>query len=786
VKALDRKLWRDLRHLRGQALAVAAIVAAGVASFVTARSAYDSLWAAHLAYYRDYRFAHVFASLKRAPLSVSRRLAEIPGVESVEPRVVVGVTLDVPGLPDLASARVVSVPERRPVALNRLHIRRGRALDPARPEEALVSVPFAEANRLQPGSRLGALLNGRWERLVVVGLALSPEFVTEIPTAGLLPDKRRFGTLWMNEKALARAFDMDGAFNDVCLSLGPGASEKAVVGPVDRALDRYGGLGAYGREDHPSHARFTQEFDELRAWGRLMPALFLGIAAFLLQIVSSRLVLIQRDQIAVLKAFGYTNARIAGHYLALVLVIVAGGLLVGFGAGLYVGRGLLAQYEEYFRFPQMPHRLSPELVAWGLAVSALAAVAGALGAVRRAVNLPPAEAMRPEAPPRFRAGFLERTPLLRRASPPGRILVRNLARRPWRVALSVLSIALAGAVLVVGRYFLDAMDVLMDVHFRTVERQQATVFFTEPKSDRARYELQRAPGVLRVEPFRTVPIRLRFGSRVERTLLIGLAAGPELRRIVGLARRVVLPPPTGVVLTDYLAESLGARVGDVVSVEVLEGERRTRDTPVVGLTDEPLGTAAYMELGALSALLRTGGLSGAYLAVDPARQDAFNAALKAIPSVGGVAWREATIRSYQETIADVFGMFTSILIGLASVIAVGVVYNGARITLSERARELASLRVLGFTRGEVGTMLLGEQAVLILLGLPLGGVLGYALSGLIAGAYQNELIRLPLVMTSASFAFSFLVIVVAAAASGLLVKARADRLDLVAVLKTRE
>ena len=786
MKALDLKLWRDLWHLRGQALAVALIVASGVASFVTARSAYDSLWAAHVAYYRDYRFADVFATLKRAPRALASRIAQIPGVEVVEPRVVLGVTLDVPGLSEVASARLISVPERRPLALNLLHIRRGRSLDPARSGEVLVSVPFAEANALAPGSRLGALINGRWERLLVVGLALSPEFIMEIPTTGFLPDKRRFGTLWMSEKAVERAFDMEGAFNDVCLSLGPKAGEKAVIEALDSLLERYGGLGAYGREDHPSHRRFTQEFDELRAWGGLMPAIFLGIAAFLLQAVTTRLVLMQRDQIAVLKAFGYANTRIAAHYLGFVLAIVAAGVVVGTGLGLRVGRGLLAQYEGYFRFPEMRHQLSPELVFWSLGISVLAAVAGALSAVRQAVALPPAEAMRPEPPPRFRIGLLERTRLMAIASPPGRMLLRTLARRPWRLALSVLSIALAVSVLVVGRYFLDAMNVVMDVHFRSIEREQATVAFNQPRDARARHELQRVPGVLRVEPFRAVPVRLRFGPRVERTMLLGLAAGAELRRIVGPSRPEIPPPRDGIVLTDFLARTLGARTGDVVTLEVLEGSRAVRDTPVVAEVGELLGTAAYMELAALQRFVGEEALSGAYLAIDPTRQGAFSAALKRTPAVGGVSMREAAIRSYQETIADVFGTFTSILIGLAGVIAVGVVYNGARITLSERGRELASLRVLGFTRGEVATMLLGEQAIVTLLGIPLGFLMGYALSGLISRAYQNELIRLPLVITPASYAFSFLVLVGAAVVSGLVVKRRADRLDLVAVLKARE
>ncbi len=786
MKALNRKLARDLWHMRGQALAIALVVASGIASFVTARSAYDSLWRSHQDYYARYRFADVFASLKRAPISLAVKIAAIPGIEAVEPRVVLGVTLDVPGLDDLASARLASVPERGLPALNRLHIQEGRYLDASRADEVLLGVAFAEANRLGPGSRLNALINGRWQRLEVAGLALSPEFIFDMPTQGLVPDKRRFGTIWMSERAVAEAFDMKGAFNDISVRLGPGAVEARVIEDLDRLIERYGGLGAYGREDHPSHSRFSQEFDELRAWGRLMPAIFLGIAAFLLQIVCSRLVMSQRDQIAVMKAFGYENRAVGEHYLGLVLAIVAVGVAIGGLMGWVFGQGLLDQYSEYFRFPSMRHEVSADLVFWGAGISVVAACLGAFGAVRSAVRLPPAEAMRPEPPPRFQAGFIERAGLLALASPPTRILFRNLSRRPGRFLLSVISIALAVTVLVVGRYFVDAIDRVMDVHFRTVERQQATVQFNLPVDSRARHDLARLPGVLRVEPYRVAPVRIRFGARAERAPLVGLVPDAELRRIIGPARQAIPPPASGLVLTDFLAASLGARTGDVVTLEVLEGRRHIREVAVVDQIDELMGVYAYTSLDSLVRIAGEDSISGAYLQVDPIEDARFDRALKRLPAVSGVSMREAAIRSYQETIADVFSTFTFVLIGLAMVVAIGVVYNGARITLFERGRELASLRVLGFTRAEVASMLLGEQAIILGLGVPLGFVMGYGLSGAVAAAYQNKLIRMPLVISAASYAFSLIVIVVAGMVSGAIVKRRADRLDLVAVLKTRE
>ncbi len=788
MTALHRKLLRDLFHYRGQAAAVSLVVACGVASYVATRSAYHSLLVSRDEYYRSFLFADVFVSLKRAPDSLVRRIQAIPGVLAVDARVVADVALDVPRLPEPATGRIVSLPEGSAPPLNRLAIRRGRSGEPGRTDEVVVSEAFATANHLELGDRLGAILNGRWERLRIVGIGLSPEYVYEISGAGnILPDNKRFGVLWMSRDSLGPAFDMDGAFNDVALALAPGASREDVLADLDRLLEPYGGLGAYGREDQVSNSFLSNELGELQAEGRIVPAIFLGVAVFLLHIVVTRLVRTQRDQIAVLKALGYGNTAVGIHYLEFVLLMVAGGAAAGVALGAWLGRSLTGIYADFFRFPLLRYELGPGVLALAVLGCFGAAAVGAIGAVRQAAALAPAEAMRPEAPARFRAGFLERLGWTRRISPAARIILRNLARRPIRFALSVLGISLGVAILVLGRYFLDATDEVLDLQFRVVSREQATVALNLPSGSRARYELARLPGVWRAEPFRAVPVRLRFEHRAKRTVLLGLQPGAQLRRVVKRDRRSVPMPPEGVVLTDHLARTLGVKPGQTLTVEVLEGERPVRDVPVAAVVDELVGVAAYMDLPAVHRLLgEEGSISGGYLAMDPRGAGRLYTLLKETPAVAGISLREAMIKSFRETIARTMGVFTGVLVGLACVIAVAMVYNGARIALSERGRELASLRVLGFTRGEVSVMLLGEQALITLAAVPAGWAIGLGSCALISRLYDTELLRLPLVVSPRTYAFALLTIVAAAALSGLVVRRRIDRMDLVGVLKTRE
>ena len=787
MQALDQKLLRDLLHMRGQVLAIVLVVACGIASLVTMMSAYDSLNLSQASYYQDYRFAQVFAQLKRAPESLTSQIEAIPGVGQVRTRVVVDVTLDVPGLDEPASGRLISMPDRPRPVLNNIYIRRGRYLEPEQRHDVLVSEAFVQANGLDLGDQLGAVINGRWEQLQIVGIALSPEYIYEIRGTDLLPDNRRFGVMWINRATISSAFDMDGAFNDVSLVLTPGANQVEVITRLDHLLDHYGGLGAYSQDDQLSNRFLTDEIVSLRAMGVVVPTIFLGIAAFLLHILMARLISTQRDQIAVLKAFGYSNRAIGLHYLKLVLLVTLAGAVLGCGMGLWFGATVTQYYTNFYHFPVLRYEAGPGLIGSAVLVSGGAAVLGAIAALHQAVSLPPAEAMRPEAPALFRQTLLERLGLQRWFSPVGRILLRNLERKPIQASLSILGIALAVAILVVGRYFEDAMQYIVEVQFRQVQREDITLVFNEPRPNRARYALEQLPGVLQAEPFRVAPARLRFEHRSYRSGITGLVPGGELRRLLQQNLQPVTLPPYGMVLTSKLAETLGVQVGDQLTVDVLEGARPVRLVPVVGLVDELIGVGAYMDIFALNQLLQEGHtISGAYLAVDGNQQDRLYTLLKQTPAVASVSVRQTAIARFQETIAGSLAVFTTVLVIFACIIAFSVVYNAARIALSERGRELATLRIIGFSRGEIAVILLGEQAIVTLIAIPLGWGLGFGMAALMAATYDSDLYRLPLVVSRASFAFALIVVAIAALISGWIIRRQLNQLDLIAVLKTRE
>ncbi|HEY5994597.1 MAG TPA: FtsX-like permease family protein [Gallionellaceae bacterium] len=787
MKPTSKILWRDLWHLRGQVLAAALVVACGVATQITMRSAYISLKAAQASYYDNYRFADVFAQLKRAPEGLADDMRALPGVAEVRTRVVADVTLDVPGLTEPASGRLVSIPERQQPMLNDLYLRSGRYIEATHPDEVLISEVFAKANRLDVGSKVGAILNGRWRELTVVGIALSPEYIYEVGQGMLFPDNRRFGVLWMGRDALAAAFSMQGAFNDVSLKLAAQADKAELIARLDQLLLRYGGLSAYGREEQLSNRFLTDELGEIEISSTFIPAIFLAVAVFLIYIVLSRLVVMQRMQIGLLKAFGYGNRSLGLHYLKFALLTVLAGLLPGLLLGLYLGGATTAMYAGYFHFPQMPLLVSPAEIFWAVLINLLAACAGAIAAVRRVAALAPAESMRPEAPANFRAGLMERSGAAQWLPSSLRMIVRNVARRPWKSVLSVLGIGMAVGLMMVARFIFDAVDHMMYVQFNLVQRHDVTVLFHEPRAAGALYEIRRLPGVLRAEPFRAVPVRLRHEHRSKKIEVTGLPADGELHQIVDSKLHIVHPPPQGILLTRKLGQMLGVRAGDQVTLEVLEGERQVREVTVAGLSEELIGIGAYMDASTLASLLGEDNLvSGAYLSVDPAHAEELYGRLKRMPAVSGVAIRGAMIESVDDIINRTFKIVSIIEILFAAVIVGGMVYNSVRIALSERGNELASLRVLGFTQREVVGLLLGEQALLTLCAIPVGMAIGYGMCAALVPAFDRELFRLPLVIGQMAYVYPVITTLIAALLSALLVARRIGQLDLIAVLKTRE
>src|SRR5512133_784063 len=787
MRALDRKFLRDVAHLKGQVVTIALVLAGGITSFVSLQGTYASLVRSRDAYYDRQRFAHVFASLERAPESMAARIEALPGVASVQTRISRPVSLPIDGLPRPAAGRLLSLPAVGQPATNALLLRSGRLPERDRDDEVVLLEPFAAAHGLEPGHRIPVVMGGTLRSLRVVGLALSPEFIYALRPGAMADDPGGYAILWASRAPLAAAFRLEGAFDDVSLLLQPGASERTVVAAVDRLLRPYGCDGAVTRSDQPSNKILTGELGLLASLAGMLPAIFLAVAAFLVNVVLGRLVALQRPEIATLKAVGYGNGAVRAHYARLVAVVLVPASALGLLGGWELGRFLVGSYAEIFRLPDVRFEPGLVVVAAGILTSGGAALAGALMAVRASVRLPPAEAMRPPAPAVYHRTLLERLRLSEFAGPVAMMTLRELERRPLRTLASSLGIAGALALLVLGRFALDSVDAYVEGTLRREQRQDVAVTFDRPVSPRVLRELASLPGVRHAEGLRAIAARVRHEHRARDAVVVGLPRGATLRRLIGRGGREVTVPPDGVVMTAKLAEVLGVGVGDRPELELREGARPVVRPAIAALVDEPIGLQVYAAEEVVARLEGDlGAVGSALLAVDPRQAGALEARLRTLPRVLEVSEIRADVQRMRDMQVEIEEVRAVICVGLAAIVIFGVVYNNARIALATRARELGSLRVLGFSTREIAGILIGTMAVELAIAVPLGLWMGHAWARLLMRMADQEQFRWEVVVPPSTERLAVAVGFLAAAASALWRRRNVDRLDLVGVLKTRE
>lgn len=787
VSALNAKLRRDLWRMKGQAIAIGLVISMGVMMQVMMSGLVLSLSETRQAYYDRYRLAEVFAPVIRAPEHVASRLAAIPGVSQVETRVVSSAQIDVAGRDLPVAARAISLPDRAAPRLNDIHMTAGRMFDSDRAEEVVLLDSFAKAQGLSVGASLRTTINGTRRDFLIVGTAQSPEFLYTSAPGEMVPDDARFGVIWMSRAALSAMVEMNGAFNEALFALTRGASVPEVIDRIDTILSPYGGPAAYGLEDLFSNNFVSQELDGLRASSTGVPPVFLAVAAFLLYIVISRLVQSEREEIGLMKAFGYTSFEVGGHYMRLVLTIAIGGALAGCLFGIGAGRALVGVYLQFFKFPFLVFGLDPASFVTGVAASVAAASAGGILVLRRVFSLAPAEAMRPPAPADYsRAGRMF-AGVAQWLDQPSRMVLRRITRQPGRMIGAVIGIA-AGMGLSLAMITLTAgFDRTLDLSFTVLDRSDATVAFTHPIGPSAIFALRRIEGVTVAEPIRQVAVVWRNGRQTHKGAITGLAPDPQLGRAIGPDYLPIALPERGLVITPALADILGVGLGDTVTVEVREGTQPVLTLPIAAIAQSLLGAPSYMDLEALNRALGDGmRVSGAYLRIDAARAAEVHRQIKEMPAVAGVSLKSDAAKAFETIMNSGAGSVRYVMGLIAFVITFGIVYNAARVAQAERARDLASLRVIGFHTGETAFVLLGELAAVVVIALPIGSLMGQGLSSAVAEGFSTELYQIPSLFLPASHGYAAVIVLTAALLSGWIVKRDIDRADLISALKTRD
>lgn len=752
MRALHRKLIRDLLGSAGTLLSVVAIIAIGAGSFVGLGSAQRILEASQAAYYREYRFADFWIDVKKAPLSAIERIAELPEITSLDARVVFDVILDLEGKERPLAGRLISTPARGfDRTLNGICLIRGSGFSDDRDEEVILSEAFAQTHDLEIGDRIRLILNRKRESFVIVGTAISPEYVYMVRGPGdLVPDPEHFGILYVKDEYAREVLGFKDACNQIVGRLVSRAPDHVdvLLERIDRMLSPYGVLEITPRWRQASHRILSDEITGLAVSATIMPAIFLGVAALVLNILMIRLAQRQRTTIGTLKALGYSDRSVMSHYLSFGVVVGIVGGLAGAALGISLAYGMIEMYKDFFQFPSFLFCYHPDLLLIGVAISVAFAVAGTVRGVREVLRLRPAEAMRQRPPERGGSIVLERFPRLWRAMGfRTQMALRSLFRNRTRTLTAIVATMLATAIIFMALAMYDSFLYLVEYQFDMVAHSDVDVGMRDEKSTSALFEARKLPGVDYAEPVLGLRCDLRHGRSARRMTITGLSPQHRLTTPMGADDKPIRIPSDGLVLSRKLAELLEARVGDPLELTPVRGRRDTKRVRVASVVESFLGMDCYADARYLSRVVGESlAVNSVQLAVNPAEVPELYGKIKNLPNAQGLSVRADAKHNIEKTVVETSILSIGLMVVFAGVIAFGSTLNNALIEIGDRVREISTLRVLGYGPGQIAGILFRQSMVTFTVGLLLAFPLGYGMIVAVAAAYDSELYRMPVVV----------------------------------------
>jgi len=790
MAVLHKKLFRALMRSWAESLAVIMVVLCGTASYICLHSCYLNLSLTRDTYYTQNRLADFEIMLERAPANAIFKVEEIPGVRQARARMVKDVNVDIEGVDEPRVGRIISMPVPRQHVLNDVVVMEGQYFGPGAQDEVIISDSFARLNNLAIGDRLSISVEEKKYSLRIIGYGLSPEYVYMIRTLQeMVPAPERFGILWVPEDFAETALDMKEACNNILGEVDDPEALDAILDRADDLLDGYGVFAKVKQEDQISVRFLGDEIQGLGVNAKITPTLFLGIAALILFVLLSRMVRMERTQIGLMKAYGYTNFSVAFHYLQYGIILSGAGCIGGFALGQWMANGLIKLYVQFYQFPILESRVYPDVLSKSMGIALGFGALGALFAAIRAARIRPAESMRPEAPPLGHRVWVERVGMLwQNLSFTWKMIVRNLARNRFRAGLNVFGVAISTGLVIMGFFSLSGMEFWLRFQFQEVQREDVKISFQGERGKRTYYEMARFDHVRRVEPILEYPFTLSSDWRKKDTIVVGLPEGAELQKLMTFKGKEVPVGETGVVLSDRLARVLGVGVGDRVRMKPLMGRVEGEKTAVVrDVAQQFMGTNAYMDIEALSRLLEESfAMNAALLRIDEGAEESINKDMKDVAGVASVVFSSEAYDSLMETLAGSSRIMNVVVLLFAGVISFSIIYNVTSVALAERQRELASLRVLGLTTAEVGRILYHENILLGLIGATIGLPFGAGICWLLVKAYDTDLYRMPFHIEQDAYVKAVLLTLLFVLLANLAVRRKIHRLDLVEVLKERE
>jgi putative ABC transport system permease protein len=787
VKKLMLMTLRDIKSNKGQYIAIIMVVVVGIAMYNAISMSFHNLNSATESYYEEYRLPHLFVRLNNAPESVVDIIGRSDGVSSAQGRLVLDVPMEIPGYEGRVQARIVSVPRSNKGALNKLHLEEGRYVSGDHRDGVLVEKLFMEFHRLDTGSSIYPIINGKRVELKVSGKAISPEYIYAVPSAqDMMPDNERFTILYLEHSFVQQLTGYDGMVNEVVLHLEDEGKVKEVKKELEDRLKHYGLISITERKDEVSYAMMDTELNALQSMGFAYPAVFLLIGSIVIYMLLIRLVDNQRRQIGVLMALGFTKGAILFHYIGYALLVGSVGSVLGSLAGVRLAGALTRYYLTFFNIPVLQVKTYADVVILGILMSVVFCGVAGYNAAKRVLRISPAEAMRPVAPIEGKKWWGERIlPFLAGLRISWRLTFRNMWRNKKRTVFTVASIAMTVGLMISIMTMLDSMEYLFDKAFGDALSYDYKVVFTGSVHRDVVKDLDEYKDVTYAEPMAEYPVRLVNGWRNENTMVTGLVQGSRVYKLFDIKGNRVEVPREGILLTEGLAESLGVKRGDTITVEALNKPGSERKIAVKGIVEQYMGGSAFMEVGALNEVLREGSTINAALVNLRYNSEEFAGDIEGMPYVQSVKEPDDMVKQYNEYMGLIYA-YIGVIVALSCIMGFAIIYNTTTISIMERKRELASLRIMGFTNKQVAELIFNENTAVSAMGLIIGMPLGMYMAAQILKLMPEDMISLPLVIFPKTYVLAAATVAMFVILAQLANMRRISRMDLVEVMKSRE
>ena len=747
MNALNKKLSRDIWKNKYLILAVSAIIAVGIGCFVGMMSAARNLEFARSNYYSISRLADFWIDLKKAPVEEVRRLTKISGISETRERIQFQVVLDLPDAVKPVSALLLSMPDKKSTTINNIIIRKGTYFTSNRSNEVIVSEKFAKARKIEPGDTIIAVLNNQKKELIVTGVAISAEFVYMASPGSMIDEPGSYGLLFIKRSFAEDMFGFNGACNSVVGLLAPEVRDhpKEIVEELSDRLAPHGVFTGLSRSEQFSPMVLDGEMTQLVNLAYIFPMFFLVVAALILNVLMTRLAEQQRTVIGTLKAIGYDNKVLVYHFMKFAVMTGAIGGILGSLLGYWLGDLTTRMYVDYFTFPQLTSKFYPGLLFVAILIAVLFSILGTINGVRQIMQLEPAEAMRPAAPPFGGAILLEKIKWFWKGLDAGwQMILRGLFRSKGRTIIAIISAAMGSSIVVLAFGFVDSMDEMVDLQFNRVLKSDYHLTFNRELSLSAIDEIYRLPGVIHAEPVLNVGCTFTILNHSKRGGIMGIVGSGELTSPLNAEGKPIVVPSVGLLMTTRLMEQLKVRVGDYVEVIPVKGERKVHKLPVVEGINSMIGLAVYADYQWLNRTLGQENVINEVRVLvthDSNGEKRFLQKIKEMPNLETLTDLGEQKSALNKQLNGAMRVSAVIMIVFAAVIFLGAILNGTLIALSERRREMATFRTMGYFDKEVGRLFLRENLLNTLIGSLIGLPLGYlmlvaSMKGFVSDAYS--------------------------------------------------